>query len=267
MQIIISHDVDHLYVSEHYKDMIIPKHILRSKIEFLGGKISFAELAYRFREIIGGRLHRIEELTDFDSGLSIPSTFFAGVNKGLGLNYSKEKASVIVRLIQSKGFDVGIHGIAYNDFSAIETERADFAEIAGHSDFGIRMHYLRKSSDTLPYLSDAGYVFDCSDTNFGSTFKVGKLTEFPVHIMDGWIINQGRSWQSVTTEQALESSKRLIEKGLEKGIDYFSVLFHDRYFSEGFITWRDWYTRFMDWLKQNDFEFTSYKTALKAMEV
>ncbi len=267
MQIIVSHDVDHLYVSEHYRDMIIPKHLLRSKIEFLSGKISFAELVYRFSEIIDGRLHRIEELMDFDLSLSIPSTFFTGVNKGLGLNYSKEKASVIVRLIQSKGFDAGVHGIAYDELSAIQKERNDFARIAGHSNFGIRMHYLRGSSVTLPYLSDAGYAFDCSDTNFGSTYKVGNLTEFPVHIMDGWIINKGRSWQSVTAEQALESSKRLIEEGLEKGIDYFSVLFHDRYFSEGFITWRDWYTRFMDWLQQNDFEFTSYKTALKAMEV
>lgn len=266
MQIIVSHDVDHLYVNEHYGDMILPKHILRSKIEFLGGKISFAELAYRFRELIGGRLHRIEELTDFDLGLSIPSTFFIGVNKGLGLNYSQEEASVIIRLIQSRGFEVGVHGIAFNELAAIQKERKDFADIAGHSDFGIRMHYLRRSSVTLRYLSDAGYAFDCSDTKFGSTYKVGNLTEFPVHLMDGWIINKGRSWQSVTTEQALERSKRLIEEGLEKGIDYFSILFHDRYFSEGFITWRDWYTRFMDWLQQNDFKFTSYKTALKAME-
>lgn len=267
MQIIVSHDVDHLYVSEHYKDMIIPKHVLRSKIEFFSGKISFHELVYRFRELFEGRLHKIQELTAFDLSLCIPSTFFIAVNNGLGLKYSKACASEAIKLIQSRGFDVGIHGIAYNDFSAIQKERADFAEIAGHSDFGIRMHYLRQSPQTPSYLAEAGYIFDSTDTRFCSAYKAGMITEFPVHIMDGWIMNKSKSWQTVTTEQALDSSKRLIEDGLEKGIDYFSVLFHDRYFSEGFVTWRDWYTLFMEWLKQNGFTFTSYKTALKAMEV
>ncbi|OQA02383.1 MAG: hypothetical protein BWY70_00012 [Bacteroidetes bacterium ADurb.Bin408] len=266
MKIIVSHDVDHLYAREHYLDMILPKHIIRSKFEFLRGYISFSEFKSRFGELISGRLHRINELTEYDKAQQIPSTFFIGVNKGLGLSYSIEDASSAINFIQSKGFDIGIHGIAYNDPLAIAQERLKFAKIAGHEDFGIRMHYLRQSADTLKYLSEAGYLFDCSVAKFCPTYKAGNLTEFPVHIMDGWIINHGKSWQSVNTEKALDNSKRLVESGLKEGIDYFSILFHDRYFSGCFVTWRDWYTLFIEWLKSNKFEFTSYKAALKAME-
>ena len=48
MKVIVSHDIDHLTVSEHlFKDAIVPKYYIRSYIELLSGKISLAELFNR----------------------------------------------------------------------------------------------------------------------------------------------------------------------------------------------------------------------------
>jgi hypothetical protein len=47
MKIIISHDIDHITVFEHKKDLIIPKFIIRSFIELGLGYISFSELGVK----------------------------------------------------------------------------------------------------------------------------------------------------------------------------------------------------------------------------
>ena len=39
MKVIISHDIDHITAREHLTDTIIPKFIIRNKIELLTGKI------------------------------------------------------------------------------------------------------------------------------------------------------------------------------------------------------------------------------------
>jgi len=263
MKIIISHDVDHLFVNEHFNDLILPKHILRSKIELFKGKISIGEFFFRLNELFGNKLNRIEDIIDFDIKHQIPATFFVGVNNGLGLNYSLKKAAIAIKLIQSKGFDVGVHGIAFENIETIKSEFERFAQIVGHRNFGIRMHYLRNNSNTLKYLSDAGYLFDATLNEIKSTYIINNITEFPVHIMDGWMINENKAWQINNLQKALDKSKQMIDEGLKKNIDYFSILFHDRYFSKGFRTWKQWYTQLIEFLIQNHFQFVDYKTALK----
>lgn len=88
MKIIISHDVDHITVWEHRKDLIIPKFIMRSFIEFTLGYISTSEIRNRFKEFVKNKWQNIKELIEFDRENKIPSTFFIGVANGMGLNYS-----------------------------------------------------------------------------------------------------------------------------------------------------------------------------------
>ena len=266
MKIIFSHDVDHLNAKEHLSDLIIPKFIIRSKIELLTGKISFKELFYRIKELFYCKWNYIEEIIEYNKLHNIPTTFFVGVNNGLGLNYSLKEATNAIKLIQSKGCEVGVHGIAYDNIEEIKHEFEIFAQIIGHSNFGIRMHYLRNNPNTLKYLSDAGYLFDATQPVFKSTSIDHGFTEFPVHIMDGWMMNENKSWQYNNLQTALDKSKRLIDKGVNDNIDFFSILFHDRYFNNGFKTWKNWYIHLIEYLIQNNFQFTDYKMALKERE-
>ncbi len=262
MKIIISHDVDHLYVSEHFYDLIIPKFIIRAKIELLTGKISIREFILRINEIFQNKWNRLEEIIEFNKKNNIPATFFVGVNNGLGLNYSLEKATTAIKFIQSQGFEVGVHGISYDNMEAIQKEFDTFAKIVGHKQFGIRMHYLINNPPTMKYLSQAGYLFDATLSEFKSSYAIENFTEFPVHIMDGWMINKTKAWQVNNIHQAIDNAKRIIDEGLKQDIDYFSILFHDRYFSNSFKTWKEWYINLIDYLICNNFEFVDYKMAL-----
>jgi len=266
MKIIISHDVDHLTVWEHKKDLIIPKFIIRSLIEVGTGIISLKQLYLRFRDFIKNRWNNIEELMCFNKENNIPATFFFGVNKGIGLSYSKELAQNYIRLVVRNKFDVGVHGIEFNNFKAMKTEFEDFKKISGLNKFGIRMHYLRVSKETLNYLDKIGYLFDSSTYEKRNPYKINRMWEFPLHIMDGFIILGEKRWQISNLEKALDKTKCLIEKLYNDGIEYLTILFHDRYFSDSFLTWKKWYIKTVNFLKDNKFEFVSYKQAIKELE-
>jgi len=89
MKVIVSHDIDHISASEHYfKDLIVPKHLVRSKIEFLTGKIGIGELANRYMELFRNKWHNLDELQSFNKQHSLPNTFFIGVQNGLRFSFS-----------------------------------------------------------------------------------------------------------------------------------------------------------------------------------
>lgn len=91
MKAIISHDVDHITVWEH-KDLIVPKFLIKSTIELLSGTIPFRDYLSRYEDLIKNKWQNIEELIKFNTKNGIPSTFFLGVNNGVGLVYSLENA-------------------------------------------------------------------------------------------------------------------------------------------------------------------------------
>ncbi len=266
MKVIISHDVDHLTVWEHKGDLIIPKFWIRSFIELTIGKISLVELYYRLKDFIKNRWNNIEELVQFNKANNIPATFFFGVNKGLGLSYHYEEAKSYIEFVKNNGFDIGVHGIEYYNFKGIKKEFELFRNISGLNKFGIRMHYLRWNETTLQLLSKAGYLFDSTLYIEKNPWKVDNLWEFPLHIMDGFILLGRRRYQSLTLNQALDLTKRKIDTLYKKGIRYLTILFHDRYFSNSFITWREWYISTIEFLKSNKFRFINYKQAIKELE-
>ncbi|MCK4360751.1 MAG: hypothetical protein KAV70_03320 [Bacteroidales bacterium] len=262
MKIIISHDIDHISVSEHFRDFIIPKFIIRSKIEFLTGKISLKQYFLRLKHLLQNKWQNIDELMEFNLQNNIPATFFIGVNKGLRLNYSLKLSEKWIKKILEKGFDCGVHGIAYQNQADIDMEYKTFSEISGLDKFGIRMHYLRMDTNTLEFLSKANYIFDSSIYSMDFPYKTGNIWEFPLNIMDGFEIEAGKKWQSKNLSQAKESTLKKIELAEKKKLEYLTILFHDRYFNNSFKTWMDWYCWLVDWLKQNNFKFINYRTAI-----
>jgi len=268
MKVIVSHDVDHLSIWEHKGDLIIPKFVLRSLLELSLGYITFKEIYARFKEFLKNKWNHIEELIEFDSSNNIKSTFFFGVNKGLGLAYSIREAKQYIYMVKKAGFDVGVHGIEYKNFQIMKKEYETFKSISKLESFGIRMHYLRLDNNTLNKLSEIGYLFDSSikANGYKIPFKVGKMWEFPLHIMDGDIILNGKRWQSYTLNGALDATKRIIEFFYANKIPYLVILFHDRYFSDAFKTWKEWYIKTIEYLKINNFEFIDFKKAIKELE-
>ncbi|MCD6579458.1 hypothetical protein J7L48_08270 [bacterium] len=266
MKIIISHDVDHITAWEHKKDLIIPKFIVRSFIEFGLGYISFFELKSRFKSLVENKWQNIEELMKFDRENRIPSTFFIGVANGLGLSYSLKDAEYWIRKVSVQGFGIGTHGIAFNNYAGIKNEYDIFRNLSGLESIGIRMHYLRNFEGTLGFLDKAGYLFDSSIYKLENPFKVGNLWEFPLHIMDSYIFYKDSKWQNQTLEQAKKETQKIIENAYKKNIEYFTILFHSRSFSGSFKTFKLWYIWLISWLKDNGFEFISYKRAIQELD-
>jgi len=267
MKIIISHDVDHLTAWEHNRDLLIPKHVIRNIVEFVSGRIGFSEVMDRSGDIFKNKWQNLESLSEFNSEHNIPSTFFFGVSNGLGLNYTFENAAFWIKEICEKGFDVGVHGIAFQDFANIKKEHDLFKAVSGLDGFGIRMHYLRSNEKTPEMLDRAGYAFDSSLYKLDNPFRIGGLWEFPLHIMDGYVICRQSKWQNQDLNQCKDTAQEILEAAFDRGIQYFTILFHDRYFTDSFRTWKEWYIWLIQYLKNNGFKFVNYRQAIEELEI
>ena len=266
MNAIISHDVDHITVWEHKRDLILPKHIIRNCIEFGLKYITLDEVAGRLRDIMRNKWNNLEALMQFDKEKGIPATFFFGMQNGVGLSYALQDAKPWMEKATEEGFPIGVHGMAFERLEEMRKEFDAFAALTGLGGFGIRMHYLRRNAETLINLEKAGYRFDSSVQQLASPYRVSDLWEFPLHIMDGRILCRNGRWQDQTLEQAKDSTKALLEEAVKRGIGYFTILLHDRYFSDSFRTWKQWYVWTTEFLRDNGFKFISFNDAIEELE-
>lgn len=265
MKIIVSHDIDHITVWEHYKDLIIPKHILRNHLELFKGKISFKEYCLRWVSLFSNKWQNIEEIISYNEKMGVKSNFFIGVNNGVGLSYSLNKVKKWVPKIVNRGFNVGVHGIDYDSLDKIKKEYDTFSSISGIKDIGIRMHYLRQNDDTFNNLAKAGYLYDASEIGFKNPYKIGEMWEFPLQIMEGWVFYQGKRYQEFDLEASKKYTINEINKAKEQNLDYLNILFHDRYYHKSFYTWKNWYDWVIFYLKEEGYEFVTYEQAVNEL--
>lgn len=264
MKIIVSHDVDHLFRSDHYKDLIYPKLWVRSTLELMAGHYGIKEWFFRIMTAFSKQRHNIYDVMEFDKTYNVPSCFFFGMKTGLGLAYSRKNAANFIKDVDAAGFDVGVHGIDFSDASKIIEEYNYFRDIVRREDFGIRMHYVRFEKDTFDKLEEAGYAFDTTEfdktegTLMKNPYKVGNMWEFPLTIMDGYLPKKLSEKKKKTIE--------LIKKAESENLKYLTLLFHDYQFCEGYATERDWYKWIIKWLYDNGYEFISYKDAIAELE-
>ncbi len=264
MKVVISHDVDHLSVKEHFGDLVLPKFIGVCKIELLKRCIPFGT----FRRRISGlwrekAWNNLEELLEFDKEHGVKSTFFVAVSNGLGISYTLDQAKRAIALIVKAGFDAGVHGIAYQDPSEIREEYNRFKEMTGKEEFGIRMHYLRRSEDTPRYLEEAGYSYDTtvlSEEELRQPYFEGGLLEFPIHLEDMRLFSPFH--RGLSLEEAIRCSEEIFER-IEDGI--LNVLLHPRYFSDEFPRYKKWYEWLISHIEENDVEFVGYEELRKEL--
>ena len=267
MKIIISHDVDHLYATDHLtKDLILPKLWVRSFLQMCTGKISFSTFWYRLTILFHNRMHRVDELMAFDRGHGIPSVFFFGMDHVLGMSYSREKAAPVIRRVIEQGFDAGVHGVDYQNAEKIRAEHDAFREISGLTDFGLRNHYVRFDDETFEKMDQAGYLFDSTWFNkekldIRAPYRVGNMWEFPLHIMDGYICQPGE------LEQGLQKTFAAIQQAEEQGMPYCTILFHDCPFDDRYDPqMKRWYEETVRYCEEHQYEFISFRDAIKELE-
>lgn len=266
MQVILSHDVDHITVWEHWKDPIIPKFLVRAKLELVLGKISLCELGHRYADLFRNRWERIEEVMDLHEKLGIRSCFFFGMANGVGLSYPLHHAEKHVPRVIARGFEAGVHGIAYADKDAMAEEYRRFAEISGRNDFGIRMHYLRQDDTTFRKMAELGYRFDATSQGVRDPYRLHGMWEFPLLMMDGWAMDGEKRYQSRDLDGAKRYSMDKLDEAEKAGLQYTSILFHDRYYSPAFATWKAWYEWLLAHLKERGHSFITHAEAIKQLE-
>lgn len=267
MKAIISHDIDHIKVTEHlFKDVIVPKYMARMHVELFTGRISLREYILRWSDFFKNKWQNIDELITFNNINGVPSSFFIAVNRGVGLNYSNESALVWIEQMKARSCELGIHGIEFDNQAAIKKEYDLFAELTGLKEFGIRMHYVRSTAETFRLMAKAGYRYDSTEHAFKNPYKIDSMWEFPFQLMDGWVIENGKSWQSVSLEKAKENTIKIIDKAHELKLGYFGIDFHDRYFSHSFKTWLNWYMWLVEYLRQNRIPFVNHHQAIAELE-
>lgn len=266
MKIIISHDVDHLYGRDHwFRDLIYPKLWIRSAIQLVKGIITPKMFWLRFVSCFQRRRHRLDEVMAFDRAHGVPSTFFFGMNQGLGMSYKPDEAKTAIQMVKKSGFAVGVHGICYDSYEGVQKEHDCFSETMGYEPDGIRMHYVRFNENTFSMTARAGYGFDCSEFNkaecgtIKAPYKVGNMWEFPLTVMDVYLPK--------TLEGMKHETLQRLSRSKQAGIEYVSILFHDYQFCDAYGTERDWYIWLIKYLENNpEYEFVSYKQAVEELE-
>lgn len=267
MKIIVSHDVDHLYTADHlFHDLILPKLWIRSFLYLFQKKITFRTFCSRLTVLFRKRMHRLNEVMDFDRANGIPSVFFFGMDRVLGMSYSRKKAAPLIRFILVHGFDVGVHGVDFQNADNIRSEHDAFSQITGLDTFGLRNHYVRFDDDTFEKMNRAGYLFDSTWFNkqkpdIRAPYKVGNMWEFPLHIMDVYICHPGH------LEKGLQDTFHAILEAERLNMPYCTILFHDYQFDEHFDPdMKHWYEETIRFCKDHGFEFISYRDAIRELE-
>lgn len=266
MKIIISHDVDHLYASDHFKDLIFPKLWIRSTYQLLCHKTNLSSWYHRLVSIFHNRLNRLPELIQYNQDNKIPSVFFFGMDNALGLSYDKGKAMRWIKFVMENGFDVGVHGINFTNVAKMRNEFHEFKKMSNLETFGIRMHYVRKDFKTLSNLANIGYLFDSTEFNkkkvvFKRPYKIEEMWEFPLYIMDGYIMQYGLENAKVETLKNLQIADKM-------GMPYFTILFHDYLFNQStYPDYKKWYTWLINYLVEQDYSFTTYRKAIIELEM
>jgi hypothetical protein len=226
------------------------------------GSITLMCIFYRTISVVDRRWNRIPEILEYDSSNNIPSTFFFGMANGLGMSYDLKKANLWIQKVRERNFDVGVHGI---DFINPQMEYELFKKYSGLGCFGIRMHYVRYNAETFTKLAKCRYLFDCSEFDkqqicLKDPYRIDALWEFPLQIMDGYILKNGFEKAKYLTIQSLHNAE-------SRGMSYFSFLFHDYYYNEKtYPVYKEYYEWFIDLCKSRNYDFASYISVVKELD-
>lgn len=259
MKIILSHDVDHLYLYEHWRDSFIPGLIKRTVLDLSRDQLSPRTAIRRFAP----RLNNIRELATYNAERGLPQTFFFGMEKGLNLSYSPEAATTFIRELVGMGAEIGLHGMAYQDRYRMQTEKDKLESILCSTPKLIRNHYLRLEPETHSIMASLGYDVDSSIEALEQPQNIDSLWVIPISLMDASLMRRARSryseMRSVTRAAFREAEK--------KALPFFVINFHDIYFSDGYPILKKWYVEFIAECIDKGYEFCWFSDAVRELDL
>ena len=285
IHVIISHDVDSLYfpkgLSKRIRNCIHVKLWLRLARFVLTGKISLPHAFSVLFDASKIKLHNIEALMEFDRAHGVKPTYFfimdqeRCIHDSLGGAYPLDDAKPFIELVRSNGFEAGVHGIVFDDFDGMKSERDTWTQLTGSAPKCIRNHFVRFDDKTFERLSSLGYDYDSTEFDkaarslIKAPYKVGNMWEFPLNIMDVYLVSPYIKQHSylASAEEMKAKTLRIIGELKSKGIGYLTVLFHDYGFCELSRGYRDWYKWLVNYVEESpDFDFMSYREAIAHLE-
>ncbi len=266
IKVIISHDVDHLFAKDHwFRDLIYPKMWIRTTIQLMKRDITAKEWWLRCISCFRKNRHNLDKLMDYDEKHGIQSTFFFGMNQGLGMSYKPEEAKAVIQKVYDRGFSVGVHGIEYQNYEGMKKEYDTFKRVTGIEPCGIRMHYVRFDDETFRKLDQIGYPVDSTEfdkNNCGTRknpYKTSKMWEFPLTIMDAYLPGK--------FDDAKEKTLELLEECRNNGLGYITVLFHDNQYCDDYQDMKKWYEWLIEYFSDSSlYMFSSFDQSVRELE-
>ncbi|MFH1400600.1 MAG: hypothetical protein ABIH41_03710 [Nanoarchaeota archaeon] len=243
-RVCISHDIDHLSLHDHHRDLSIPKFIAVGMVETLKGRRNLWSQAKVKATPIkmwwNDTWNCIEELLELEKKHKMPSTYFFVMRSGKGVNYNEARLHEAIGFVKKHRQDLGVHGQAFDDLERMREEVERFKTLTGQKETGIRMHYLRNNATTYDHLKSLRYKFD--STEFSKTLKQpyrmkNGLLEIPLHIMDTYLFSP--FYSNMTITEAQEHTLSLFADA-KKGNKLVNIMFHQRSLSTDLPRSRAW---------------------------
>lgn len=258
MEIIISHDVDHLYLKEHWKDSYVPGLLLRSFKSIIKGGVSPLKVPGRFT----WKLNRVKELREYNKSLGINETYFFGMRNGLNLSYKWNDAKPFIDYLLNENILIGLHGMGYDNKDLLKEEKERIKTMLPDDyPLGIRNHYLRLGDQTLTYMNELGFAYDSTRYELSDPWKIGDMWEIPISVMDSRFINLYKNNSDELKKRSLE----LLKEAEGKNLNYFVINFHDPYFNNSFPDYINWYKWLTSYLHSNNYRFINFIDALNKL--
>jgi hypothetical protein len=256
MKVIVSHDVDHLYLKDHFTDTFIPGSLLRGMKSVMKGSISPSQLSKRYSR----ELNNIRALRAFNRSYGVRETYFFGMRNGLNLSYNWKEAGPFIRYLLDEKVLVGLHGMAYDSLDLLKEEAARIKSFLPENyPLGIRNHYLRRNDETLNIMDKAGFLFDSTIYEQVEPYRSGKMWEIPISVMDAGFLSPLKN----NLDELKRKSIALIEKSA--GNSFFVINFHDIYFSDGYPDFKEWYSWLIQYFAERNFEFINFHQAVQSL--
>ncbi|MFH1072262.1 MAG: hypothetical protein V1743_02435 [Nanoarchaeota archaeon] len=239
----ITHDIDHIRIREHYRDLFLFRFVGVSFLELLQGKRSVIDfIRAKLLVFQPNRWDCFKEWIALEKKHRIKSTYFFAVNRGKSLSYTREEIKPVALLLKKNGFDLALHGQEYHNEEKIRQERELFKSITGFYPQGIRIHYLKKGAHSLKLFSKF-HKFDSSEysTELAQPKREEGILEIPLHIMDTYLFSP--FYLNLDLEDAILYTKELFAKAKAKNnIVVFDI--HPHHLDPIFPRQR----KYIDWL-------------------
>lgn len=250
----LSHDVDHLGLREHLVDGFLARYAVNVVRQNLLGRFRPLRALDAYWGLVLAGLGRdrwdvIDTLVDDEQRFGLPSTFFVAVRPGLGIAYRRDALAAVIPRLEAAGREVGLHGQSPHDAAALAAEVDDLAGLAAARPIGLRMHYLRLTSQVLDGAAKAGLRYDTTvmeredmrpDTHPlpGPRLVRPGLFEIPLHVMDSTLFSvTGLGFDAALAQDYL---RRLMDNAAARG-RVIVLNLHPNAYSQQDRDARDWF--------------------------